>query len=131
MKTILSREFLTGRKYLNLDSETEGAVTLGAAGGLKSDLTLPLAFSALASDQVVFSLRIDGLLGGHSGLEIHKNRANANVLIARALSGSIPFRLIRLTGGTAANAITRNAEMILALAPDRVDALKTRLASSS
>ena len=125
----LSREFLTGRKYLNLDSETEGAVTLGAAGGLKSDLTLPLAFSALASDQVVFSLRIDGLLGGHSGLEIHKNRANASALLARALSGPIPFRLIRLTGGTAANAITRSAEMILALAPNRVDALKTRLAA--
>lgn len=125
----LSRDFLTGRKYLNIDSETEGSITLGAAGGLKSDLTLSLTFSALVGDQQVFSLRIGGLLGGHSGLEINKNRANANVLVAQALSANIPFRLIDFVGGTAENAITRNSEMILALSVDRVDALKTRLAA--
>lgn len=125
----LSKDWLTGRKYINIDSETEGAVTLGAAGGVKMDITLPLTFSALAKDQPVFSLRIGGLLGGHSGLEINKNRANANVLIAGALSGAMPFRVISFDGGTADNAITSTSEMQFALSPDQVDALKTRLAA--
>jgi dipeptidase D len=125
----LSKDFLTGKKYINIDSEVEGAITLGSAGGVKSDLTLPLTFSALAQNQLVFSLRIDGLLGGHSGLEINKNRANANVLIAKSLSGKVPFRMIQFSGGTADNAITRTSEMIFALPPDQVDTLKTRLAT--
>jgi len=124
----LSTDFLTGRKFINIDWETEGSMALGSAGGVKSDISLPLTFAPLAKDQPVFSLQISGLLGGHSGLEIHKNRANANVLIAKALAGNIPFRLIRFTGGTAANAITPTAEMIFALAPDQVAPFKARLA---
>ena len=123
----VSKEFLTGKKFINLDSETEGAVTLGAAGGVKSDIALPLVFSALPNDQPVFALRVNGLLGGHSGLEINKGRANANVLIAQALSSSIPFRMIQFSGGTADNAIPRTAEMLFAISSAYVDALKARM----
>lgn len=125
----IAKDWLTGRKYINIDSEKEGAVTLGAAGGVRSEMALPLAFSPLDQNQAVFSLRIEGLLGGHSGLEIDKDRANANVLIAQALSGDIPFRMISFSGGTAANAITRTAAMVFALSPDRVEALKSGLAT--
>ena len=124
-----SGDFLTGRKFINIDWETEGSMALGSAGGVKDEISLPLTFAPLAKDQLVFSLQISGLLGGHSGLEIHKNRANANVLIAKALAGNIPFRLISFVGGTAANAITPTAEMIFALAPDQVEPFKARLAT--
>lgn len=124
----LSGDFLNGRKFVNIDWETEGSMALGSAGGVKNDISLPLAFAPLAKDQPAFSLRISGLLGGHSGLEINKNRANANVLIAKALAGNMPFRMISFSGGTAANAITQMAEMIFALAPDQVEPFKARLA---
>lgn len=60
----VSKEFLTGKKLINTDSEIEGVVTLGAAGGVKIDITIPLTLSARAKDQPVLSMRIDGLLGG-------------------------------------------------------------------
>lgn len=125
----LSKDFFTGRTFINIDSENEGTVTIGSAGGVKSVITMPLAFSALEKGMTVLSLRIDGLLGGHSGVEIDKNRANANALLAEALSGSIPLRLADFSGGTADNAITRTAEAVFALSPDHLDALRTRLAA--
>jgi len=97
----LADDALSAARFINIDSETEGYVTLGAAGGVKLEISLPLAFTALPPDQVTFSLRVNGLLSGHSGLEINKNRANANVLIARAMAGAMPFRLISFAGGSA------------------------------
>lgn len=125
----LAKDFFTGRTFINIDSENEGTVTIGSAGGVKSVITMPLAFSALDKGSTVLSLRIDGLLGGHSGVEIDKNRANANALVAEALSGSIPLRLADFSGGTADNAITRTAEVVFALSPDHLDALRKRLAA--
>lgn len=125
----LSKDFFTGRRFINIDSENDDTVTIGSAGGVKSVITMPLAFSALDKGSTVLSLRIDGLLGGHSGVEIHKNRANANALVAEALSGPIPLRLADFSGGTADNAITRTAEAVFALSPDHLDALKKRLAA--
>lgn len=125
----LTNNFISGTKFINIDSEKEGSITLGAAGGVASNITLPLTFSPMDTNRQLFSLRIDGLLGGHSGLEIDKNRANANVLAALALSGNIPFRLVSFNGGTVDNAITRTAEMVFALSPDQVTPFKTRLAA--
>jgi len=125
----VSKDFLAGKKYINIDSEKEGVITLGSAGGVKIYNTLPLTFSALPKDLLVFSLRIDGLLGGHSGVDINKNRANANVLIAQAFSGNIPFRMINFSGGTVHNVITQASEMLFALSPEYVDALNTQLAT--
>jgi dipeptidase D len=67
-------------------------------------------------------------LGGHSGLEIDKHRANANVLIAEALHQDIPFRMISFSGGAADNAITPASEALFTLSPSHVEALKTRIA---
>jgi dipeptidase D len=126
----LSSDFLTGKKLVNIDSEIEGTVVLGSAGGLKSDIMLPLTFSPLTGNESVFTLRVDGLLGGHSGLEIDKDRASANVLLARALSGQSRVRLIDYAGGTAANVIPRRAEANLAVSPDQVDRLRAQLAAA-
>lgn len=125
----LAEDALSAARFINIDSETEGFVTLGAAGGVKMEITLPLTFAPLPPGQATHALRVDGLLGGHSGIEIHKNRANANVLIARALDGAVPFRLVSFAGGSADNAITPASELIFALEPGREDALKARLAA--
>jgi dipeptidase D len=125
----LADDALSAARFINIDSETEGYVTLGAAGGVKLEISLPLAFTALPPDQVTFSLRVNGLLSGHSGLEINKNRANANVLIARAMDGAMPFRLISFAGGSAINAITPASELVFALPPEHTQALKARLAA--
>ncbi|PTN36017.1 aminoacyl-histidine dipeptidase [Desulfonatronum sp. SC1] len=125
----LAEDALKAERFINIDSETEGFVTLGAAGGVKLEITLPLAFTPLSPGQAMYSLRVDGLLGGHSGVEIHKNRANANVLVARALDEAIPFRLISFAGGSADNAITPASELILALEPEHDDALRARIAA--
>jgi dipeptidase D len=124
----LASDFFTGTRLINLDSEVEGAVTLGAAGGIKLDISMPLTFSDLPADQQAYSLRVEGLLGGHSGMEIHEDRANANILAAQALS-SLPFRMIDYSGGTADNAITPSSEIVLAVAPSHVDQLSKRIAA--
>jgi dipeptidase D len=124
----LSDTLLTGGKYVNIDSETEGVITIGAAGGIKIDLSRPLAFSPLPADQTVFSLEIAGLLGGHSGVDINKGRANANYLAAQALAGVVPLRLIDFVGGSADNVITQSSEIRFAVSPSDVGTLQTRVA---
>lgn len=125
----LSEDFLSGRKCINIDWETEGSMALGSAGGVKSEIVLPLNFSEVPKDFRVFSFRIDGLLGGHSGLEIDKNRANANRLVAECLAGSLPLRLISFAGGTATNAITRTSQATFAVEPSLVEDLRARLSA--
>lgn len=125
----LARDALNAERFINIDSEAEGFVTLGAAGGLKIEIMLPLAFAPFPAGHATYSLRINGLLGGHSGVEIHKNRANANVLIARAMDKAVPFQLISFTGGSADNAITPASELVFALAPEHENALRTGIAA--
>ena len=125
----LDKDALSAKRFINIDSEMEGEVTLGAAGGIKMEISLPLSFLPLDPDHDVYSLRVEGLLGGHSGVEIHKNRANANVLMARIMDKAVPFRLISFDGGSADNAITSASELVLALDPKHVNALKTSVES--
>lgn len=123
----VSTALLSGKKFINLDSEAEGFVTLGAAGGIKSEVSLPLARTSLPPDHVAYSLQISGLQGGHSGIDINKGRANANTLIAQALAPSLAIRLIDFNGGSADNAITRAAQASFALPRGQLDALKARV----
>lgn len=118
---------LTGTRYINLDSEDDATVTLGAAGGLHTDIELPLAMTPLAAEMTVFDLKVSGLLGGHSGLDIDKNRPNANILIAELL-GAFPFRLTGIEGGGVANAIATSAVAGIAVAAGDVAALERRVA---
>ena len=97
---------LRGRMLLNLDSEEEGIFTVSCAGGCRSTLRLPVQRRAVYGPCV--QLRIEGLTGGHSGGEIHKNRANANKIMGQLLGRiqeKMPLCLTSLSGGTADNAI--------------------------
>lgn len=98
---------LKGRKMLNLDSEDEGILIVSAAGGKNVEGRLPLDWEDCKG--AVYTIRVEGLQGGHSGAEIHQGRANANKLLGKILSG-LNCRLISVNGGAKANVITTAAE---------------------
>ncbi len=101
---------LKGSYLINMDSEEEGRVFCGCAGGLRQNCTLDLEREEVTG--TVVDIKIKGLTGGHSGVEIDKNRTNANKLMARLLfefRGHLDYRLVELHGGKLDNAIPREA----------------------
>lgn len=119
--------WLTGTQLLNLDSEDDGIFTVGCAGGQTTYLTLPVAYEQTNGGSNGMKVTVSGLRGGHSGVDIHEQRANANVLLTRFLQavdvalareGKPYFSLASITGGSAHNAIPRDAEATLVLAAE-------------
>ncbi|MCD8195799.1 MAG: aminoacyl-histidine dipeptidase [Lachnospiraceae bacterium] len=107
---------LKGHILLNMDSEEEGVFTVGCAGGATAVCTLPCEKEETESEAL--KVRVGGLVGGHSGTEIHKGRANANILLGRllaALREKAVFRLVSMNGGEKDNAIAVSAEATIAL----------------
>ncbi|MBQ9806860.1 MAG: aminoacyl-histidine dipeptidase [Clostridia bacterium] len=106
---------ISARRMLNLDSERLGEVTCGCAGGVRSELTLPCAVEPFAGNAL--SVKISGLIGGHSGDKINAGRANANKLMGRLLASidqTFDWRLVSLSGGSKDNAIPRECAAVLA-----------------
>jgi dipeptidase D len=106
----LDASLLRGRQLLNLDSEEDGIVYVGCAGGGDTQLSVPVTSAPATGTALSVSLR--GLKGGHSGCDIHLQRGNAVQLLARALwasYGGCRFRVARIEGGSAHNAIPREA----------------------
>ncbi len=106
-------EWITGRRLLNLDSEEEGQLIVSSAGG--RNVTGRLLLQWEDCDSAVYEIKVDGLQGGHSGVEIHQGRANANMILGKILSG-LPCRLIRVDGGQKPNVIPANATALVAMA---------------
>lgn len=118
---------LNGDILLNLDSETWGKFVIGSAGGI--DITATLAYKEVATDKEDATVKvvIKGLKGGHSGLEIHEGRGNANKLMARFVREAIAeygARLATWHGGNMRNAIPFECEVVLTLPKENVEALK-------
>jgi dipeptidase D len=127
----LKSGFIKGKKFINVDSESEGTITIGAAGGTISLITLPTATKKLPNEFKAHNLQVSGLLGGHSGVDIHKNRASAIKIIARALDAmnrSSQIRLISLKGGTRASAIPRESEALIAFDPTQLESAQRLIA---
>ena len=106
----IDMSMLKGKKLINLDSEEEGIFTVGCAGGLTLEANVPVFTEEV--EGAIYELKVTGLLGGHSGAEIHKGRANANVVLGRvlnALNKEIGLDIIKMAGGAKDNAIPRNA----------------------
>ena len=102
---------LQGRTLINLDSEDEGIFTVACAGGCRSTLTLDVERRPVYGPCI--RLSVDGLQGGHSGAEIHKNRANANKVMGefmRRVQELMPLCLTSFSGGSKDNAIPRSAQ---------------------
>lgn len=129
----LSSEFLEGRLLINLDSEEEGVITIGCAGGGDSLLHLPVSGGPVAGGTTL-AVSVRGLRGGHSGVDIHLQRGNAIRVLARALQSATDrtgARLVTVTGGNARNAIPREASAALWLSdPTEESACREALAES-
>lgn len=127
----LEPDFVSGRIMLNIDSEDEGLFTIGCSGGRETVVTLATDPEPVDNGSEVYRIELGGLLGGHSGIDIHKHRACANKLLGRALyqiDKELPLRLVSFDGGTAHNAIPREAECVLSCARGEGGKLKEILA---
>ncbi len=127
----LSPKALKGRLLLNLDTEEDGVFCIGCAGGIDTNGTFAIATEpATPKGSTAFALRISGLKGGHSGMDIHLGRANAIKLLARTLHELQPLKphIAFLQGGSKRNAIAREAEAVVVLRADQEAALHERLA---
>lgn len=109
---------LTGKQLINIDTEDDDEITIGAAGGRDCTLTWT-GIEETIGEAKTFTLSIDGLKGGHSGVEINQGRANANRLLARllmAIAHKTELRLVKFRGGSRRNAIPDNATATFAVA---------------
>lgn len=116
---------LSARRMLNIDSEDEGIFTVSCAGGASANVSVGLTMAPNAAPCA--KLTVSGLIGGHSGQEINKGRANANILLGRVLDAlvqKLPVRLVSAAGGRKDNAIPNAAEAVLALAEADLPAAK-------
>lgn len=117
---------LKGEILLNLDSEDEGELYIGCAGGVDVTATLQYKEAEVDPEDVAIKLTLKGLRGGHSGLEINQDRANANKLLVRFVREAIAeyeARLASWKGGNMRNAIPREADAVLTLPAENVDEL--------
>lgn len=109
-------EYLEGKLLINLDTDVEGEFLVSCAGGLKSYIDLMLNYEPIAPAKMAYRIVIKGLLGGHSGADIHLERANAHILMGRVLSTlrhHVSFNLCHIAGGTKDNVIARECECAL------------------
>ena len=115
----MSPDFFTGKRMINLDSEELGVIIISSAGGGGTQYTIPFARES-PGDWTALRVEVGGLMGGHSGVDIHLPRLNSNILLAKGLrkvKEEIPLRLIHIEGGTRGNAIPRSANAEI-LVPD-------------
>ena len=125
----LQANWLQADILINTDSEEEGEIYMGCAGGIDFISTLPLSREAIPAGFETFKLTLKGLKGGHSGGDIHLGLGNANKLLARFLAGhaaelELDLRLVDFNGGTLRNAIPREAFATVAVPASKADELK-------
>ena len=126
---------LTAKRLINIDSESEGILYVSCAGGVRAECDIPVVYEdavgwvsggeqddnasdAAGNGQVCFEVKISGLAGGHSGVEIHKQHTNAIRLLASLLSHAsctADFRLVSLSGGGKENAIPKAAKAVVSV----------------
>ncbi len=117
----LDKKNLSGKILINIDSEEEGKLLVSCAGGKRFSIEIPVNFKV--TDKSSFTLKVSGLKGGHSGMEIDKGRGNSNRLLARALDGlrEIDYDLCHIEGGSKSNVIPRLSSAIICLADSDIE----------
>ena len=111
------------RRLINVDSEVEGILTAGCAGGIRVCSELPVTRTLRSG--IVTNFTLEGLMGGHSGIEIHKGRANSNVLLGRfllQLNHRVDYDLIAIQGGTKENVIPKTGSISLLIKENDIKA---------
>lgn len=127
----LGKDMITGSMLINLDSEDDGEIFVGCAGGIDTTAYFNYTPVAAPEDLCYVKVAISGLLGGHSGSDINTGRGNANKLIARFvwnISKDIELKLASFDGGNLRNAIPREAHAIIGVAADKKAEIESRLA---
>ena len=110
----LDASVLKGKMLINIDSEDEGILTVSCAGGIAIESTLPVERTYV--EGISYEIIVEGLLGGHSGVEIHKERGNSNVILGRVLfelSKEIGYGIEMVSGGLKDNAIPRASRAVI------------------
>lgn len=107
--------FMTGKVLINLDSETEGQIFIGCAGGMDTVGLFHYTPAPAPKDLYYAKVKVSGLLGGHSGGDIHLQHANANKILARFLTTQPDAVLAAIHGGNLRNAIAREAEAVIGI----------------
>ncbi|MFU2143959.1 aminoacyl-histidine dipeptidase [Gallibacterium anatis] len=123
----LQPNWLQSEVMINTDTEDEGEIYIGCAGGEDVDIRFPVQWQALRKDEVAVHIALTGLKGGHSGAEIHLNRGNAIKLLAKTLEkalAKVSFRLADISGGSVRNAIPREAFATVLLSSASVEKFK-------
>jgi len=124
----LSKSWLKSEVLLNFDDEDEGEYCIGCAGGIDTVAEMDYKLVAAPKGCKAFIVKVSGLVGGHSGDDINRGRANANKLLNRILwEGTYRhgMRLATIDGGNLRNAIAREAEALVCVPEDKVRAFKT------
>lgn len=118
----LKSGILKGDILMNLDSEDEGELYVGCAGGIDVEIEVPYATENCPDAMKGYELHVKGLKGGHSGMDIHLGKANANKLLVAFLQKytNLGIRISEAEGGSLRNAIPREAHAFIALANDKV-----------
>ena len=126
----LKKDFLDGKLLLNLDSEEEGAVYIGCAGGKSTLLHKQIKTITPSDNEIIYNIKLSGLQGGHSGLVINKGLGNAVILLARFLwniNAKMDFSLFSFNGGDKHNAIPREANAIIGIKQQYQPLLETEI----
>lgn len=114
----LENNFLKGEVLINLDSEDDGVIFIGCAGGIDTTATLPYTEEPVPADYFAFKVSVKGLKGGHSGDDINKGLGNANKILNRYLwtvNKQTDLRLHSFDGGNLRNAIPREANALVSV----------------
>ncbi|MGM7369785.1 M20/M25/M40 family metallo-hydrolase, partial [Acinetobacter baumannii] len=115
----------------NIDTEEWGELYLGCAGSIDVEVEQPLSYEPIPENLSIVNIQVAGLKGGHSGVDIHLGRGNANVILARFLNeylAKLGGHLVEFTGGTARNALPREALATIAISSNQLPELEKLLA---
>ncbi|GFZ31175.1 aminoacyl-histidine dipeptidase [Clostridium zeae] len=126
----LSPEHISGKILLNLDSEEEGFLLVSCAGGIRNKAVLNIEWEAVQNGVSKAEVRVRGLKGGHSGMEINKERGNSNKIMGRVLKSileEVDFNLVSTNGGSKNNAIPREHDSLIVFPSDKLEVIKEKI----
>jgi dipeptidase D len=123
---------LKSKYFLNLDNEEKDTICIGCAGGIKTTARRKISLQP-AKGNASYRIKVSGLKGGHSGIDIHQGRGNALRILGgtlQSLFDTVPFEIANLTGGSAQNAIPREATAVVVLDASQEQKFKAQVAKA-
>jgi dipeptidase D len=124
---------LKSKYFLNLDNEEKGTICIGCSGGIKTIARRKILLRAASATGAAWRIKVSGLKGGHSGVDIHQGRGNALRImggVLQVLLDRLPIEIAEINGGSAQNAIPREAAAVVLVGPSREKELKSLVANA-